>query len=82
MWTNDSVRMLIDFRKVDNVYFHQLRNKQKGDYWQDLAFKINLRFSTSFTGKQAAQKFQDIRQDFKVNKYLFNIRVIISTNFI
>lgn len=67
-WILDHVRMLIDYRKADNIYFHQLRNKSKGVYWQELADKINLRFETSYTGHQASQKFQDIIQDCKVNK--------------
>lgn len=67
MWNDDSVRMLIDARKRDNVSYHRLSGGTKRNYWDELASKINQRFRTYFTGHQASEKFQHLIRDCRVN---------------
>jgi hypothetical protein len=76
VWTRQQIRSLVDYRKLNNAYFHTLRNQMKGVFWQEAADQINLCYETSYSGHQARQKFSDIISACRVNKYLFNIRVL------
>jgi hypothetical protein len=67
-WNDDEVRMLIDERKTNNALFHSLGGGNcKRVWWQLTAGKINQRYRTRFTGRQASEKFQAIVKDCKVN---------------
>ena len=67
-WNDDEVRMLIDERKANNEHYHSLGGGNcKRAWWQSTAGKINQRFRTNFTGRQASEKFQGITKDCQVN---------------
>ncbi|CAB4378271.1 unnamed protein product [Rhizophagus irregularis] len=58
MWTDDEVRMLIDERKEGNAHYHSLGGGNcKRAWWISTAGKINQRFKTVYTGRQASEKF-------------------------
>jgi hypothetical protein len=66
-WNDDEVRMLIDERKTNNILYHRLPGGGKRNFWKEVAGKINQRFRTQFTGRQASEKFQGIIRDCRVN---------------
>ncbi|GBC52600.1 uncharacterized protein OCT59_028768 [Rhizophagus irregularis] len=64
MWTDDEVRMLIDERKEGNAHYHSLGGGNcKRAWWISTAGKINQRFKTVYTGRQASEKFHGIVKD-------------------
>ncbi|GBC26771.2 hypothetical protein GLOIN_2v1876583 [Rhizophagus irregularis DAOM 181602=DAOM 197198] len=64
MWTDDEVRMLIDERKEGNAHYHSLGGSNcKRAWWISTAGKINQRFKTVYTGRQASEKFHGIVKD-------------------
>ncbi|PKB96290.1 hypothetical protein RhiirA5_434962 [Rhizophagus irregularis] len=64
MWTDDEVRMLIDERKEGNDHYHSLGGGScKRAWWTSTAAKINQRYRTTYTGRQASEKFHGIVKD-------------------
>jgi hypothetical protein len=68
MWTDEQVRFLINERRTNNEYYHDLVGGGKGMFWNDVASRINLRFGTIFSGHQAKEKFQGLVREHNVNK--------------
>jgi len=60
--------MLIDERKNNNSYYHDLVEGRRKMFWKDVASRINLRFGTRYSGQQAKEKFQGIVRDCRVSK--------------
>lgn len=80
MWNDDQVRMLINERKSRNDYYHQLGGgNAKRAFWTEVASKINQRFRSQFTGRQASEKFQGLVRDCRVN-ILYTIIISSDTN--
>ena len=68
MWTDEQLQFLIDERRANNNYYHDLVGGGKKMFWKDVASRINLRFGTKFSGQQAKEKFQGLVRDYNVNK--------------
>ena len=68
MWTDEQLRMLIDERKNNNEYYHDLVEGNKKIFWKEVASRINLKFGTRYSGNQVKEKFQGIVRDCNVNK--------------
>src|ERR1043165_1337258 len=74
MGTDDEVRMLIDERKEGNDHYHSLGGGScKRSWWTSTAGKINQRYRTSYTGRQASEKFHGIVKDCRVNIQYYTI---------
>ena len=71
MWTDDQVRLLIYERQANNVHYHSLGGGNcKRGWWNSLAGRINQRFKTYYSGRQASEKFHGIVNDCQVNIHL------------
>jgi Myb/SANT-like DNA-binding domain len=68
MWTNDQLRDLIDKRKAGNKDYHDLNNNRRYNFWRNIASEINIKFGTTYSGKQCKEKFSALVRDFKVYK--------------
>lgn len=84
-WTDSQLRVLINQRKTENDYFHELSCNMKHNYWKGVASKINLEFGTTYTGRQCKEKFQSLVRAYKVYKHYFTFNyfsILNSTNII
>jgi hypothetical protein len=77
MWTNDQIQILINKRKGENKNYHDLNDNLKCNFWKSLASEINIKFGTTYSGKQCKEKFQSLVRAFKVYKTLFNSTIIL-----
>jgi len=68
MWTNEQLQFLINERRANNEYYHDLVGGGRKMFWKDVASRINLRFGTKFSGQQTKEKFQGLVRDYNVNK--------------
>lgn len=84
MWTDDQLRLLIDNRKTKNDEYHLLTSNLKCNFWKGTASEINIKFGTTYSGKQCKEKFNALVRAYKVyNKIiLFNYFIILNTNII
>jgi hypothetical protein len=57
MWTDEQLQFLINERRANNKYYHDLVGRGKRMFWKDVASRINLRFGTKFSGQQTKEKF-------------------------
>jgi hypothetical protein len=77
MWTKDQLRDLIDKRKAGNKDYHDLNNNRRYNFWRNVASEINIKFGTTYSGKQCKEKFSALVRDFKVYKKIFHIIIIL-----
>ena len=68
MWTDEQIQFLINERKVNNEFYHDLVGGGKKMFWKDVASRFNLQFGTKFSGQQIKEKFQGLVRDYNVNK--------------
>jgi len=73
MWTNDQLQVLIHKREKENKDYYELENSMKCNFWKGVASEINIKFGTSYSGKQCKEKFNGLIRAYKVYKKLFYI---------
>jgi len=57
-WSDEQIRMLIDERKDGNEAYHRTPNRNKRNFWEDIAEKINQAYNTNyFNGEDCNKKF-------------------------
>jgi hypothetical protein len=67
-WNDLEVGLLINERKNRNVEYHGLRKgRQKHEFWDDIALKINEQYGKSFTGNQCHNKFHNLTRSYYVS---------------
>ena len=77
MWTKDQLKDLIEKRKLGNEEYHGLNNNMKYNFWKNSASEINIKFGTSYTGKQCKEKFNRLVRDYKVYKKYFIFIILL-----
>ena len=68
MWTDEQLQFLINERKANNEYYHDLTGGGRKMFWKNVVSRINLQFGTKFSGQQAKEKFQGLVRDYHVSK--------------
>ena len=69
MWTDAQLRVLINERKENNAYYHDLVENGKRVFWKGMSAKINLQFGTNYSGQYCKKKFLGFVRTHKVSKY-------------
>ena len=72
MWTKDQLRNLIEKRKTENESYHELNNNMRYNFWRNVASEINIKFGTTYSGKQCKEKFCGLVRAYKVYKKIFS----------
>ena len=68
MWTDEQLQFLINERKANNEYYHDLTEGGRKMFWKNVVSRINLQFGTKFSEQQAKEKFQGLVWDYHVSK--------------
>ena len=53
MWTDEQLQFLINERKANNEYYHDLTRGGRKMFWKNVVSRINLQFGIKFSGQQA-----------------------------
>jgi len=57
-WSEKQIRILIDKCKNENEQYHRIPNRNKRNFWEDIANEINRVNNTNyFTEKDCSKKF-------------------------
>jgi len=68
MWTENQLRDLIEKRKTENENYHELNNNMRYNFWRNVASDINIKFGTTYSGKQCKEKFYRLVRAYKIYK--------------
>ena len=67
-WSEEQTRMLIDARKNGNEEYHRTPNRNKRNFWEDIANEINRVNNTNyFTGEDCNKKFLALTRAYYVS---------------
>ena len=67
-WSEEQTRMLIDERKNGNEEYHWTPNRNKRNFWEDIANEINRVNNTNyFTGEDCNKKFLALTRAYYVS---------------
>nr|CAG8674466.1 5114_t:CDS:2 [Entrophospora candida] len=64
-WSNAQIRILINERRNRNVEFHNL-GRNRINFWESIAIKINEEHNTYFNGYQCKKKFDNLVRDYNL----------------
>jgi hypothetical protein len=68
MWSKDQLNYLIEKRKNQNTNYHELNNNMRYNFWRNIASDINIKFGTTYSGRQCKEKFYGLVRAYKVYK--------------
>ena len=66
-WNDEQTRILIDKRKNGNEEYHCTPNRNKRNFWEKIAEKLNENYNTNyFTGEACNKKFLSLTRAYYV----------------
>ena len=83
-WNDEQTRILIDERKNGNEVYHRTPNRNKKDFWEDIANEINRVNNTNyFTGEDCNKKFLTLTRAYYVSAFkAFDMIIIPSSDLV
>ena len=70
-WSEEQIRMLIDECKNGNEQYHRTPNRNKRNFWEDIANEINRVNNTNyFTGEDCNKKFLALTRAYYVSNMI------------
>jgi hypothetical protein len=76
-WNEMQIEILIKERRNRNEEFWSTPGTDRVPFWESIASKINIRFQSTFTGKQCREKFQNLVRETTVRKKLQKLEILL-----
>lgn len=67
-WNDHETDLLIRERRERNEEYWSIAGNDKTAFWDSVAAKINLEFSSTYTSKQCKDKFQNLVRNHRVSE--------------
>jgi hypothetical protein len=76
LWTDEQCEYLLDQRMSRNNEFWNLANRNRAEFWNSIAEKINKCFGTHFNGVQMKNKWKNLLREYLVSIFSFKRNLI------